>query len=107
MFAVCCQVIMQLEACGIVETIHISAAGFPIRSNVFPVFTLNVLLCFSWISVDLSFLFYRIPFKAFMQRYGLIAKYSHFDSGSHCVGKCSLMWDPFKVSFSMFTVDKK
>lgn len=29
------QVIMQLEACGIVETIHISAAGFPIRSNLF------------------------------------------------------------------------
>lgn len=26
---------MQLEACGIVETIHISAAGFPIRSNFF------------------------------------------------------------------------
>uniref|UniRef100_A0A7N6ATK5 Myosin motor domain-containing protein n=1 Tax=Anabas testudineus TaxID=64144 RepID=A0A7N6ATK5_ANATE len=25
------EVIMQLEACGIVETIHISAAGFPIR----------------------------------------------------------------------------
>jgi len=24
---------MQLEACGIVETIHISAAGFPIRYN--------------------------------------------------------------------------
>ncbi|XP_078122487.1 unconventional myosin-XIX [Sander vitreus] len=51
------EVIMQLEACGIVETIHISAAGFPIR----------------------------IPFKGFMQRYGLIAKYSHFKSGSHCV----------------------
>uniref|UniRef100_A0A8C9XSX0 Myosin XIX n=1 Tax=Sander lucioperca TaxID=283035 RepID=A0A8C9XSX0_SANLU len=26
------EVIMQLEACGIVETIHISAAGFPIRA---------------------------------------------------------------------------
>ncbi|KAK5859088.1 hypothetical protein PBY51_003179 [Eleginops maclovinus] len=51
------EVIMQLEACGIVETIHISAAGFPIR----------------------------IPFKGFMQRYGLIAKYSHFKSGSHSV----------------------
>uniref|UniRef100_A0A671YHA3 Myosin XIX n=1 Tax=Sparus aurata TaxID=8175 RepID=A0A671YHA3_SPAAU len=48
------EVIMQLEACGIVETIHISAAGFPIR----------------------------IPFKGFMQRYGLIAKYSDFKSGS-------------------------
>ncbi|KAM6911871.1 unconventional myosin-XIX isoform 2-T2 [Lycodopsis pacificus] len=48
------EVIMQLEACGIVETIHISAAGFPIR----------------------------IPFKSFMQRYGLIAKYSIFQSGS-------------------------
>ncbi|XP_031713228.1 unconventional myosin-XIX isoform X2 [Anarrhichthys ocellatus] len=48
------EVIMQLEACGIVETVHISAAGFPIR----------------------------IPFKSFMQRYGLIAKYSIFQSGS-------------------------
>uniref|UniRef100_A0A8C7JIH8 Myosin XIX n=1 Tax=Oncorhynchus kisutch TaxID=8019 RepID=A0A8C7JIH8_ONCKI len=27
------EVIMQLEACGIVETIHISAAGFPIRKS--------------------------------------------------------------------------
>ncbi|KAK1882893.1 Unconventional myosin-XIX, partial [Dissostichus eleginoides] len=51
------EVIMQLEACGIVETIHISAAGFPIR----------------------------IPFKGFMQRYGLIAKYSHVKSGIHSV----------------------
>lgn len=50
------EVIMQLEACGIVETIHISAAGFPIR----------------------------IPFQSFMQRYGLIAKYSK--SGSLSVG---------------------
>lgn len=25
------QVLSQLEACGLVETIHISAAGFPIR----------------------------------------------------------------------------
>ncbi|XP_022062784.2 unconventional myosin-XIX [Acanthochromis polyacanthus] len=49
------EVIMQLEACGIVETIHISAAGFPIR----------------------------IPFQSFMQRYGLIAKYSKLRS--HCV----------------------
>ncbi|KAK5600414.1 hypothetical protein CRENBAI_021711 [Crenichthys baileyi] len=51
------EVILQLEACGIVETIHISAAGFPIR----------------------------IPFKSFLQRYGLITKYStsgrlHVDS---------------------------
>ncbi|XP_051966023.1 unconventional myosin-XIX [Xyrauchen texanus] len=38
------EVITQLEACGIVETIHISAAGFPIR----------------------------IPFGSFLQRYGLI-----------------------------------
>ncbi|XP_034088967.1 unconventional myosin-XIX isoform X2 [Gymnodraco acuticeps] len=51
------EVIMQLEACGIVETIHISAAGFPIR----------------------------IPFKGFMQRYGLIAKYSHVKSGIHSI----------------------
>ncbi|XP_018546921.1 unconventional myosin-XIX [Lates calcarifer] len=51
------EVIMQLEACGIVETIHISAAGFPIR----------------------------IPFKSFMERYGLIAKYSGSKSESHCV----------------------
>uniref|UniRef100_A0A8C4ZJ21 Myosin XIX n=1 Tax=Gadus morhua TaxID=8049 RepID=A0A8C4ZJ21_GADMO len=28
------EVIMQLEACGIVETIHISAAGFPIRKRL-------------------------------------------------------------------------
>nr|XP_057942907.1 unconventional myosin-XIX isoform X2 [Doryrhamphus excisus] len=46
------EVITQLEACGIVETIHISAAGFPIR----------------------------IPFKCFMQRYGAILKYFNFHS---------------------------
>lgn len=51
------EVIMQLEACGIVETIHISAAGFPIR----------------------------IPFKCFMQRYGLMAKHSDLKSAVHCV----------------------
>ncbi|XP_052412991.1 unconventional myosin-XIX isoform X1 [Carassius gibelio] len=39
------EVIVQLEACGIVETINISAAGFPIR----------------------------IPYGSFLQRYGLIA----------------------------------
>lgn len=39
------EVIAQLEACGIVETINISAAGFPIR----------------------------IPYDSFFQRYGLIA----------------------------------
>ncbi|XP_071386013.1 unconventional myosin-XIX [Centroberyx affinis] len=49
------EVIMQLEACGIVETIHISAAGFPIR----------------------------IPFKGFIQRYGLISESSVFKSGAH------------------------
>ncbi|XP_076867791.1 unconventional myosin-XIX isoform X2 [Brachyhypopomus gauderio] len=38
------EVMTQLEACGIVETIHISAAGFPIR----------------------------IPYGSFIQRYGLI-----------------------------------
>ncbi|XP_061658714.1 unconventional myosin-XIX isoform X2 [Syngnathoides biaculeatus] len=48
------EVLMQLEACGIVETIHISAAGFPIR----------------------------IPFKAFIQRYGSIVKNSSFVSGA-------------------------
>lgn len=42
------EVILQLEACGIVETIHISAAGFPVR----------------------------ISFESFIQRYGLISKYS-------------------------------
>ncbi|KAM4547490.1 unconventional myosin-XIX-like [Fundulus diaphanus] len=49
------EVVLQLEACGIVETIHIGAAGFPIR----------------------------IPFKSFLQRYGLIAKCStsgHLDA---------------------------
>ncbi|XP_063341811.1 unconventional myosin-XIX isoform X1 [Pelmatolapia mariae] len=49
------EVIIQLEACGIVETIHISAAGFPIR----------------------------IPFQSFLQRYALIAK--HIKSGGHSV----------------------
>ncbi|XP_058482974.1 unconventional myosin-XIX [Solea solea] len=49
------EVIMQLEACGIVETIHISAAGFPIR----------------------------IPFRSFIQRYRLIAKHSRLKSQSH------------------------
>uniref|UniRef100_A0A452SCS0 Unconventional myosin-XIX n=1 Tax=Ursus americanus TaxID=9643 RepID=A0A452SCS0_URSAM len=29
------EVLSQLEACGLVETIHISAAGFPIRTKVF------------------------------------------------------------------------
>lgn len=29
-----CKVLMQLTACGIVETIHISAAGFPIRYKI-------------------------------------------------------------------------
>uniref|UniRef100_A0AAV2JCW9 Myosin motor domain-containing protein n=1 Tax=Knipowitschia caucasica TaxID=637954 RepID=A0AAV2JCW9_KNICA len=38
------EVILQLEACGIVETIHISAAGFPVR----------------------------IPFESFIQRYRMI-----------------------------------
>ncbi|XP_056253122.1 unconventional myosin-XIX isoform X2 [Seriola aureovittata] len=46
------EVIMQLEACGIVETIHISAAGFPIR----------------------------IPFSSFLQRYGLITTFSKLKS---------------------------
>lgn len=41
------EVIMQLEACGIVETIHISAAGFPVR----------------------------IPFESFILRYGVLLKY--------------------------------
>ncbi|XP_039517500.1 unconventional myosin-XIX-like [Pimephales promelas] len=41
------EVIAQLEACGIVETINISAAGFPIR----------------------------IPYCSFLQRYGLITNY--------------------------------
>ncbi|KAM4545775.1 unconventional myosin-XIX [Odontesthes bonariensis] len=49
------EVIAQLEACGIVETIHISAAGFPIR----------------------------IPLQSFMQRYRLISK--HSGSGIHSV----------------------
>uniref|UniRef100_A0A667ZYQ8 Myosin XIX n=1 Tax=Myripristis murdjan TaxID=586833 RepID=A0A667ZYQ8_9TELE len=48
------EVIIQLKACGIVETIHISAAGFPIR----------------------------IPFKSFIQRYGLISKSSAFKTDS-------------------------
>lgn len=44
---ICFQVIMQLEACGIVETIHISAAGFPIRSNLFFIWSEALLLFFS------------------------------------------------------------
>lgn len=46
------EVIMQLEACGIVESIHISAAGFPVR----------------------------IPFERFIERYGIILKYSKLKS---------------------------
>ncbi|CAL8363653.1 unnamed protein product [Lota lota] len=49
------EVIMQLEACGIVETIHISAAGFPIR----------------------------IPFSGFIQRYGLISRSSQIKQLVH------------------------
>ncbi|XP_076024669.1 unconventional myosin-XIX [Genypterus blacodes] len=49
------EVILQLEACGIVETIHISAAGFPIR----------------------------IPFKGFIRRYGLMSKSSPFKPGTN------------------------
>lgn len=82
---VCCQVIMQLEACGIVETIHISAAGFPIRWDTF--LCLLSILKFVLSCVDSSFLFHRIPLKGFMQRYGLIAKYSDFKSGSLSVGE--------------------
>ncbi|XP_029555404.1 unconventional myosin-XIX [Salmo trutta] len=48
------EVIMQLEACGIVETIHISAAGFPIR----------------------------IPYTSFTQRYGLISNLTLFSQGA-------------------------
>uniref|UniRef100_A0A8C5N7P3 Myosin motor domain-containing protein n=1 Tax=Gouania willdenowi TaxID=441366 RepID=A0A8C5N7P3_GOUWI len=55
------EVVVQLEACGIVEAIHISAAGFPVR----------------------------ISFKSFVQCYGLITKYSK--SGSVRVGKYSLL----------------
>uniref|UniRef100_A0A665TRX7 Myosin motor domain-containing protein n=1 Tax=Echeneis naucrates TaxID=173247 RepID=A0A665TRX7_ECHNA len=65
------EVIMQLEACGIVETIHISAAGFPIR----------------------------IPFTSFLQRYGLIAKYSNFQSESDCASKYTLSLCPFMDKF--------
>ncbi|KAM9847121.1 unconventional myosin-XIX isoform 2-T2 [Aulostomus maculatus] len=52
------EVIIQLEACGIVETIHISAAGFPIR----------------------------IAFQSFIQRYGLILRYSQLKSEAHYTG---------------------
>ncbi|KAM4047997.1 unconventional myosin-XIX isoform 2-T2 [Anomaloglossus baeobatrachus] len=43
------EVLSQLEACGIVETIHISAAGFPIR----------------------------ISFQSFVKRYEVITSYKH------------------------------
>ncbi|KAM6970450.1 unconventional myosin-XIX [Aplochiton taeniatus] len=49
------EVIMQLEACGIVETIHISAAGFPIR----------------------------IPYRSFIQRYGSLSKSSSLKTNPH------------------------
>ncbi|XP_061596098.1 unconventional myosin-XIX [Cololabis saira] len=66
------EVIMQLEACGIVETIHISAAGFPIR----------------------------IPFESFVQRYGLISKYSKSGSPSvdrEAEGKSTLQQEVKKL----------
>ncbi|KAJ7997386.1 hypothetical protein DPEC_G00228450 [Dallia pectoralis] len=47
------EVILQLEACGIVETIHISAAGFPIR----------------------------IPYWSFIQRYGLMSNLTGVSQG--------------------------
>uniref|UniRef100_A0A8D2ZDL3 Myosin XIX n=1 Tax=Scophthalmus maximus TaxID=52904 RepID=A0A8D2ZDL3_SCOMX len=76
------EVIMQLEACGIVETIHISAAGFPIRSIFFYLQLIILTRCFVafgfWLT--LSFPWCRIPFRGFTQRYGLIAKYSRFKS---------------------------
>lgn len=94
------QVIMQLEACGIVETIHISAAGFPIRSTLFwdCHFLLSLLYLFFVIYlsiqhlVKLYFLFCRIAFKAFLQRYGLIAKHSNFESGTIRPGKHCIIW---------------
>ncbi|XP_034539617.1 unconventional myosin-XIX [Notolabrus celidotus] len=52
------EVITQLEACGIVETIHISAAGFPIR----------------------------ILYKNFLERYGLIARHLNLKSRFHLSG---------------------
>lgn len=54
---VCCQVIMQLEACGIVETIHISAAGFPIRWNIFSLLNSSSIAAFlsSFIELVISF----------------------------------------------------
>uniref|UniRef100_A0A8C6SAM5 Myosin XIX n=1 Tax=Neogobius melanostomus TaxID=47308 RepID=A0A8C6SAM5_9GOBI len=65
-------VIMQLEACGIVETIHISAAGFPVR----------------------------IPFESFIQRYGVILKYPKLKS-AHFVDwtneNCNVRKDVGKV----------
>ncbi|XP_034149324.1 unconventional myosin-XIX isoform X2 [Esox lucius] len=48
------EVILQLEACGIVETIHISAAGFPIR----------------------------IPYRSFLQRYGLLSSLTAVAQGA-------------------------
>lgn len=108
-FLVCCQVIMQLEACGIVETIHISAAGFPIRWNVLPLLNSSFIAVFIALGfyVNLSFLLHRIPFKSFIQRYGLISKYSKFNSGTPSVGEYSLSLDPFMVNFGMFTVGKQ
>lgn len=43
-----CKVLMQLTACGIVETIHISAAGFPIRYKIL-CFSFGVFFCYFFV----------------------------------------------------------
>ncbi|KAL0994796.1 hypothetical protein UPYG_G00127270 [Umbra pygmaea] len=63
------EVIMQLEACGIVETIHISAAGFPIR----------------------------IPYTSFLQRYALISNSAFIaqrTSGNALLSLVSVLFPP-------------
>ncbi|XP_069883210.1 unconventional myosin-XIX isoform X2 [Dipodomys merriami] len=63
------EVLSQLEACGLVETIHISAAGFPIR----------------------------ISHQNFVERYGLLRRlHPHASSGlySHSVPKRTSEWPP-------------
>ncbi|CAJ1064409.1 unconventional myosin-XIX [Xyrichtys novacula] len=73
------EVIMQLEACGIVETIHISAAGFPIR----------------------------ILYKNFLQRYGLISRHINSKFRFHHVGKWSLLWNTFTFTFDFVNMGEK
>ncbi|KAG1931652.1 unconventional myosin-XIX [Pimephales promelas] len=71
------QVIAQLEACGIVETINISAAGFPIR----------------------------IPYCSFLQRYGLITNYRLAAQMNRENSTCNPKWTHRAVCFLVLFVN--